>query len=65
MANNLIVKMSLDYALSKLDQETIDQILIKELSMEEKINTIATMNEEKIKEVLRKIGFTNEFLKTI
>ena len=57
--------MSLDYALSKLDQETIDQILIKELSMEEKINTIATMNEEKIKEVLRKIGFTNEFLKTI
>jgi hypothetical protein len=65
MENNVIVRISLEYALFQLDEDVLDRIIQKELTRDEKANLIASLHSQRAKIILMKIGFTPEFLKTI
>ncbi len=60
-----ILNITLEYALSQFEEEIIDTIINEELTLEEKVDIIMSLDEESKRLILRKIGFKKEFLKTI
>ena len=60
-----LTKIALEYALSKLEEAEIDLIIKSEFETIEKIELLQLLPENRIKSLLIKLGFKEEFLKTI
>jgi hypothetical protein len=60
-----MLKITIVFALSKMDELTIDNIISRELNANEKVELIMSLSDERIKEILSNMGFKKEFLKTI
>lgn len=60
-----LTKITLEYALSNLDRQVINQIIQNELEVEEKIEILKALPDERIKKILKMLGFKSDFLKTI
>lgn len=63
--SNTLTKIALEYALSKMDKEEIDLIIMNEFETYEKVELLQMLPENRIKNLLAKLGFKEEFLKTI
>jgi hypothetical protein len=57
--------MTLEYALSKLDNEEINFLFQNEFKLEEKIEILKALPNERIKRILLILGFKSNFLNTI
>lgn len=65
MKKHGILRICFIYALSKLSEKIIDQIIIQELSKNQKINFLCSMSNRRICIMLLKIGFKRQFLKSV
>jgi hypothetical protein len=62
---NTLTKIALEYALSNLDQNELDALIQNELHDDEKIELLISLPDNRIKDILKILGFKNDFLKTI
>lgn len=60
-----LTKIALEYALSNLDNGVVNTIIQNELGMEEKIEILKALPDERIKKILQMLGFKSDFLNTI
>lgn len=60
-----LTKIALEYALSNLDKGVINTIIQNELEAEEKIQILKALPDERIKKILKMLGFKSDFLNTI
>jgi hypothetical protein len=65
MPKNILLEVCMEYALSEMPEGVIDKIIEVELSRNEKIEILRTLSNERIKLVLFKMGFTQEFLSSL
>ena len=65
MNTDCMLRIALEYALSKMNDDQLDRLVEEELCLEEKKQALVNLNEDRIRELLYKIGFKQDFLKTI
>ena len=65
MQEDVLLKICLEYALSKVDEIRLNQIIASELDREEKTNSLLLLNDDKTRVLLLKLGFNRDFLKTL
>ena len=62
---NTLVRIALQYALSRIDEAEITTLLSEVLSREEKAQVLMQLSEERIRHLLLTLGFKPEFLNTL
>jgi hypothetical protein len=60
-----LLKITLEYILSRLNKEELDKIFSEELESAEKMKALENMSDSRIKKLLSKLGVKEDFLKTI
>jgi hypothetical protein len=64
-ASESMLQVTMLFALSKADETTINAILISELKQEEKRDLIVSLDHERLKTVLKNLGFTEDYLNSL
>ena len=65
MKENDKLKITLQFALQKIDEAELNWLLNNELSREEKIEILQELDEDRIKEVLRNVGLEEKFIDSL
>jgi len=60
-----MLNIALEYALIIFEEKIIDAIIGEELSLERKKEILMSLDYESKRIILSKLGFTEEFLKTL
>jgi len=60
-----LLKITLEYMLSRLSREELDKTVQEELECSEKIKALENINDTRIRKLLLKLGAKEDFLKTI
>ena len=65
MEKQTLLRIAFEYELSKMSEREIENLIAEELSKDEKFEALSNMSDDKIRLVLFKKGYKQEFLKTI
>jgi hypothetical protein len=63
--NGGITKLLLEYTLDRTGMRAINWVINHELEREEKIEILLQVDEERAKQILRNLGFDEDFVKTL
>ena len=64
-SSNEKLRIALQFALAKEDEDELDSLLTNELCEEEKMEIIMAFDEDRIKSVLFNLGFDDEFIDSL
>lgn len=65
MEKRTLLRIAFEYELSKMDEKHLEALIVEEFNQDEKLEILFTLSEDKMRLVLHKNGYKQEFLKTI